>query len=514
MIFHPVRILGFGTLALVALALWRPQTHAVLSLTSSRVSSPINVRDYGARGDGGYVSDAAIAAGSNQLTSPSGRFRTADAGKPIVVLGAGPVINGKPDPLVTTIATVMGPRTLRLAGPAATGATAAWASWGTDDGPAIEKALDVAASAGSATVYFPTGIYRSTEVLTLNSSNVRLQGDGTESVLLMGTVYTSKTSAQDPGDGLPVLFIGQPQGPALSNIEIDHLKLANVGSQVNNPVNGTGIIDALDNATISNIKIHDLTVETASRCGITLAATTDAYEIYNVNVIGSLHAFYLCGRGTNGYVHDNTLYNVPSLAHLYNSLGIVLKNQRNVRVIRNKIADYAMYGVLLTPEFSDQQIIVDANIITNVGSGIGVGGEKAITVSNNDIDGSQHFGIWVYGTHPDKVTQQIRIVNNVIRRVAGYGIVAESRNKGHLADVVIQGNRLYECEGGIQLNGLQGSNIVDDNTVTSSSVRKKLLGFYLLSLDSSTTKFSRNTSTNYIKSEVPSNILGPNNVLK
>jgi Right handed beta helix region len=173
-----------------------------------------------------------------------------------------------------------------------------------------------------------------------------------------------------------------------------------------------------------------------------------------------------------------------------------------------------MYGVLLTPEFSDQQILVDANIITNVGSGIGVGGEEAITVSNNAIDGCQHFGIWVYGTHPDHVTQQIRIENNVIRRVAGYGIVAESRNQGHLTDVVIQSNRLYECEGGIQVNGLQGSNIVDDNIVTSSSVRKKLLGFYMLRLDASDTKFSRNASMNYLTSEVPSNILGPNNALK
>lgn len=514
MIYHSVRILGLGALTLAALGLWRPQTHAVQSATSSRVSRPINVRDYGARGDGGYVSDAAIAAGSSKLTSPSGRFRIPDAGKPIVVLGAGPAINGKPDPLVTTIAAVMGPQTLRLACPAATGATGTWASWGTDNGPAIKKAFDVAALAGSAVVYFPTGIYRSSEVLTLDSSNVHLQGEGTESVLLMGNVYTSKTSAHDSGDGLPVLFVGQPHGPALSNIEIDNLKFVNVGSQVEDKVNGAGLIEAPDYATVSNIKIHDLTIETASRCGITLAADTDTYEIYNVDVIGGLHAFYLAGGGRNGYVHDNTLYNVPSLAQLYNSIGIVVKNQRNVRIIRNKIADYAMYGVLLTPEFSDQQILVDANIITNVGSGIGVGGEKAITVSNNAIDGCQHFGIWVYGTHPDNVTQQIRIENNVIRRVAGYGIVAESRNQGHVTDVVIQSNRLYECEGGIQVNGLQGSNIVDDNIVTSSSVRKKLLGFYMLHLDASDTKFSRNASMNYLTSEVPSNILGPNNVLK
>ena len=473
----------------------------------------INVRSLGARGDGRYVSNADVEAGSRELISATAQFQASDVAKPIVVVGAGEVVSGKPNPLVTKIAAVNGPESVTLAVPAVNSATKTWASWGTDDGPAIRKALN-ATSAGSTTIYFPAGVYRITEVLSLNSSAVRLRGDGVQSVLVMGTVYSSKTSPQDSGDGLPLIFIGQPKGPALSEIEIDHLKFANVGTQVHNPVNGAGLIQALDNATIRNIKIHDLTIETASRCGITLAAQTDGYEIYNVNVVGGLHALYLAGQGRNGYIHDNVLYNVSSLAHLYNSLGIVLKNQRYVRVIHNRIANYGMYGVLLTPEFSDEQIVVDSNIITDVGSGIGVGGENEVTLSNNKIDGTQHYGIWVYGVDPGKVTQQIRIVNNVIQRTAGYGIVAERVNKGHLADVVLQGNKLYDCEGGVQLNGLQGSNVVANNTVTSSSVRKKLLGFYLLYLESSNTTFSHNTSTNYVTSQVPSNILSPNNILR
>src|ERR1700730_6292686 len=121
------RIFGFGVLTLIASAVDLPRTPAAFSL-----SAPINVRDYGARGDGGYVSDATISAGSNQLTSASSRFRTSDAGKPIVVVGAGLMINGRPDPLVTTIAAVTGPGTVHLAAPAATHAESAWTAWGTE----------------------------------------------------------------------------------------------------------------------------------------------------------------------------------------------------------------------------------------------------------------------------------------------------------------------------------------------------------------------------------------------
>jgi parallel beta-helix repeat protein len=143
-----------------------------------------------------------------------------------------------------------------------------------------------------------------------------------------------------------------------------------------------------------------------------------------------------------------------------------------------------------------------------------VGGDSDITVSNNQINGMQHFGIRVFGVRPDKMIHQIRIINNVIRDVEGYGIAVSKINGGHLGDIAIENNQLFECNGGIQVNGAEGTNTIRNNAVTSSSIRKGLLGYYLLNLDSSSTSFSHNTSTNYAISQVPPNVVSRNNILQ
>lgn len=113
----------------------------------------LNIKDYGAKGDGKYTADAAITSGHATLTSASNPWTAADVGKTIGVYAAG----SASAILLTTIQAVNNAGNITLAANAVTTQTATIAVWGTDDTAAINTAI-AAATPGQA-VYFPAGYY-------------------------------------------------------------------------------------------------------------------------------------------------------------------------------------------------------------------------------------------------------------------------------------------------------------------------------------------------------------------
>jgi|SRR6516165_592494 len=144
--------------------------HAVagagVTLAAVAAAQPFYVdlpENHGAKRDGKRILDAAMASGSTTLTSASAAFTSADAGKIMVVTGAGSG-GGK---LVTTISSFTNATTVVLAAANASGGavSSAAAVYGTDDTAACAAAVANAVTQGIANgsyfgeVWFSAGIY-------------------------------------------------------------------------------------------------------------------------------------------------------------------------------------------------------------------------------------------------------------------------------------------------------------------------------------------------------------------
>lgn len=146
-------------------------------------SSVFNVTDYGAKGDGNWVLDAAMNSGSAVLTSASNPWTTDSVGAYVMVPGAG----AGGETLVGTISTFTNAGFVTLSVAASTTVTGKCAMWAHDDSGAIQAAVNAATSyalahSGSATVYIPsapgkfygTGINLQTGTATKGNAQITL----------------------------------------------------------------------------------------------------------------------------------------------------------------------------------------------------------------------------------------------------------------------------------------------------------------------------------------------------
>ena len=127
---------------------------------------------FGAKGDGRFISDAAIAGGAlSTLTSASAAFTSADTGKTILVNGANGATSA---PLITTI-TFVNATTVTLGSAAANAVTSGVAVYGTDDTAAVNSAVSAAytymtANNRKAQIVFGAKAYCLTAATTKGSS--------------------------------------------------------------------------------------------------------------------------------------------------------------------------------------------------------------------------------------------------------------------------------------------------------------------------------------------------------
>lgn len=149
------------------------------------VSGPwIDIKAYGAKGDGRSVTDGAISGTQTLLTcATSTPFTAADVGKTIAIAGAG--VAGAT--LQTTIASYVSSSQIHTTVAASTGVSGALTGWGTDDTTAIQAALTAAGVQANkpqnqgSTVFIPLGYYIITSTLTVPPYvNVTGQGVGSQ----------------------------------------------------------------------------------------------------------------------------------------------------------------------------------------------------------------------------------------------------------------------------------------------------------------------------------------------
>jgi hypothetical protein len=146
----------------------------------------INVRDYGATGDGRRVSDAAMTSGSATLTSATAVFTNGDVGKRVVVWNAGTTTDsyavGVAQQLATTIVAYVNATTVTLATTATTTVSSTRACIATDDTTAVANA-QAALTAGKE-LHFPgtsgfyfirSGIVASFDGFTVSASSTDVE---------------------------------------------------------------------------------------------------------------------------------------------------------------------------------------------------------------------------------------------------------------------------------------------------------------------------------------------------
>jgi hypothetical protein len=140
-----------------------------------------NAKAFGALGDSKTLFDGAITTATNIFTSATANFTTADVGKMISIKGAGPqnASDASIYMMQAFITDYVDAQTVLTNINATTTVTGARFTYGTNDKPAVQKALDIAYNAGGGIVYLPPGSYRgnSGDTLTINS-NVTLIGAG------------------------------------------------------------------------------------------------------------------------------------------------------------------------------------------------------------------------------------------------------------------------------------------------------------------------------------------------
>ncbi|MGH7295307.1 MAG: right-handed parallel beta-helix repeat-containing protein [Polyangiaceae bacterium] len=164
-------------------------------------SLQVNVRDFGATGNGQTVTDGAMTSGSGTLTcSTSAPFKSTDVGKTIVVSEAGtPTGSHGVTDLTTTISAFTNASTVTLTASAGASVTGATVTFGSDDSTAVQAAVSAVLGATyGGSVFFPVGTYvlsGEIAITTVSPQRLRVYGEGRASALAFAGVDTGLSAS-------------------------------------------------------------------------------------------------------------------------------------------------------------------------------------------------------------------------------------------------------------------------------------------------------------------------------
>lgn len=176
----------------------------VLDFTSIAWRGFINVKDFGAVGDGRASTHVSTTASNTTLTDTmDSPWVAADVGKTIVLYSQ--TYAGQ----VTTITAFTDSAHVVVAA-APTSTTTVNAVWGTDDSAAITSAFAaMTATAASSHLYFPAGIYlMGTAVSVVNAQGLMISGAGAATAISLGNYNVSP----QPATGSALVWIGAVGG--------------------------------------------------------------------------------------------------------------------------------------------------------------------------------------------------------------------------------------------------------------------------------------------------------------
>jgi hypothetical protein len=189
----------------------------------------VDVRYFGAKGDGRLTTDASTTSGIATVTSATASFKPTDVGKNIGLSAAGP--GGTT--LQTTIAAYISNTQVDMAVTASNTAGSQVMTFGTNDATNIQRAIDYVGRSGG-TVFFPQGNYLLKSGLTINKSQVHLQGVGGYGTFDVGDVRSIQGTkfTWDGTAGSTMLTISPTEGAsnqALKRVRVSDISFVGNG---------------------------------------------------------------------------------------------------------------------------------------------------------------------------------------------------------------------------------------------------------------------------------------------
>ncbi len=186
------------------------------SISNYNVNNEFNPTQYGARLDARRIGDLSVVNGSTSVSSASANFSAADVGKLIVIWNASSG-SGSDRTFTGTIAAVAAPSAVLSAPYPGATQTNATAFVGTDDGNAINVALQAVPANNSGVVKVPGGVIMTSNTLTIAGRSEEFAGQGLGANLNSGGNGTLIVWA---GGNQPVIQIIDSEGARVHDFAI------------------------------------------------------------------------------------------------------------------------------------------------------------------------------------------------------------------------------------------------------------------------------------------------------
>lgn len=440
------------------------------SLTAAYVTAAahaeFNIERYGAP-KGKMLTDASMAAGSNVLHSASHDFTSADIGKKIGVLGAGPIstdyaVLANDGVLVTTIASVSDGDAV-LTDAAVTTGSGMRAFFGFPIDEAFLAASAAATASGGGNVFIPAGLWLASETMNYQATNIMISGAGRAHSIVYyvhtGVANSNSTTPCFRGLGPGILDGGKP-GASFKDFTVDGQFFVSTGgwSSEMKLIQLTQTVDAiLKDLAILNCPATAIGYDLSSRC------TIEGNTILNAGRMAPISAAFSGAAGSG--------------------IGIAIEKDSPIAscIIRDNFITGAygnpvgggrtgihLEGVYASTDAPSGSYIVSGNIISGFSIGIRDSGALGTIISDNIIHSCQ-WGIQLgtKGAATSRLPLDTIVEGNVIRDLVNrfapsgtsYGILISTQTTtdetaGPEGRFLVQGNSIARVPGhGVYLRG-------------------------------------------------------------
>lgn len=393
---------------------WNSQTSKLVFQPAGRA----RIREFGAVGDGVFVTNAQITAGSNVLNSATANFQASDVGKVVFVYGAG---TGSPvTALGARIATFVSLTSVILDANAGTTVSGAGMAFGTDNQSAINTAIGALAARGGEVEF---------EALAYLTSGAHIVPGG---VALVGQGFDYNTVTSFPGRGTAIIAAGS--APMTYVIQVGDLA-ADAAS------GGTG--SSYDSGHTA-AAIRRLTVWGSNVATDTVRVIGGRWMIDNCQVsFGNSQAVNVTS-GQNGYLQRSVIHQ--------NSRGWGVVNAGNDNhFFCNQIRNYRTGGYRDTggnAEFKWNLVFNQPADDFSSGPMVQIEGIGAI-VDDNTLGGTnlRNYDVIVKATSVAAACRSVSIRNNHFYRTVAtdtsYGVIKLDVSLNALEQIQIHGNKAY-----------------------------------------------------------------------
>jgi hypothetical protein len=312
------------------------------------------------------------------------------------------------------------------------------ATGASESAPAIQAALNAAATAGGGLVLVPAGVYVISQILQI-SSGVTLQGAG------MGVTTIQAASGFSPSqvaglNGLTVLVVANNAGG--SNIVITGLTFdgnqANISSFPGWADQGDS--HCLDLRNVDNLQISGIEVINAIR--------------YSMFIVQCTHSCISFCRIISGQESLASGRSQQDGIHLAGCRWCVVADNNVDTGTTAGVGDDAICLQALTSGAPVTDITVTGNVLRSGARGISLvpylASIQNVTVTGNDIYGTQDDGILFNVTSSGPTCSNVTIMGNTLAGIAasgnGHGVNLQSITTPGYQDVVISGNTVSSFE--------------------------------------------------------------------